>query len=316
MKKNKGFRLKTLFLLSFLLFSILNIHSQNYLNSFKSDICQCLQDKELSARMIDNQYDKCFSKHLVSYAQLIDNDIQEEDITKKYLEGQKVRRDIRFKFRHELMYSCNAYFYAVERGVFNQKQLAKKRGDSTQLQKYHELVAMSPNWSSYLYRAGEYYKLNDLKHAEQDVLKSMELSPYKDNDLGERGEKFLLAQIYEDQKRYSEAIKLYDQIVLGDIDYKTNMLKAIVVRKNQGKYKLPNSDVREVVDKTKTNTNISKQKNGSEKLSKKNTSEQTRRRSRARTAVKISNDSIKVKKAKPATRKDSTKSIRSLFKLN
>jgi len=219
-----------------LLFVALNfnmISAQNYHDAFKSDICECLNKKELTYKNIENEYNKCFASSLVSYAQLIDASIDQDDKNLKYIEGQKARRNLRIQFKDELMHSCDKYFYTYERAIYKIKEKTKQLGDSTELQRYRELVAMSPNWQSYFYRGQQYYKLNDLKGAEQDALKSIELSPTSSNEKGARAEKLFLAQIYEDQKRYNEAINTYDQVM-----YYQHLMKKLYLKPKQIKLKL------------------------------------------------------------------------------
>lgn len=295
-------------------------YSQNYLNNFKSDICQCLQEKNVTYKNVDYEYNNCFIKNLVSYADMIDSEIQIEDQTKKYIEGQKIRNNLKKKFSYELMYSCDAYFYVVERGVFKVKENARQNVDSTQLQKFHELVAMSPKWQSYLYRAQHYYKLNDLQNAEKDILKAIELSPYKNNNKRIRAEKMLLGQIYEDQGKYSDAIQLYDKIAINELDTQVEIIKAISVRKRDGRY-IPPSDVSDfntVSDLGNTSfESINKEANVRRREANKNNQSQqnitTPVVSRSReTGVLPLSDSEKPKGIKS---KDSAKSLRSLFKL-
>ncbi|MEP5338371.1 MAG: hypothetical protein ABJL44_10605 [Algibacter sp.] len=304
----------------FIIFGIYSVSAQNYLNNFKSDICQCLEEKQLTVNSIGSEYNKCFTRHLVSYAPLIDTSIDIEDKNLKYLEGQKIRSNLSLKFKYELMYSCDTYFYAFERGIYKLKEKSKQLGDSVKLQKMHELVAMQPHWHSYASRAKEYYNLNDLRKAEQDALKSIELSPYGTNVLQIRPQRLFLSQVYEDQKRYDEAIKLYDGIILGDIDYKTKMLKAIVVRKKNGNYDPPTIDTIEKATNTRQESGSNSQPKGNVKVPPSTTPkiDGTRRRgARDMRTVTIQKDSTKTKTPKAIKSKDSTKkSLRSLFKLD
>ena len=314
----------------FLIYGLANVNSQNYLNNFKSEICECLQQKELTYKNIEHEYNNCFKSKLVNYATIIDLNIQEDDKTKKYIEGQKIRRNLKMQFQHELMFTCNTYFYTIERALFKFKEKAKLLGDSTQLQRHHELVAMQPNWNSYFSRAKEYYKLNDLKRAENDVIKSIEVSPFDINDKRRmRAEKLFLAQVYEDQKKYSEALNVYNDIDLGDIDKDVKILKAIVVRKRDGNYEFPflneDQDVNsQISDNEKSTPNINS-KTDTKSIVSENNSNRRRPTSSTRTdkplksIVREQKDSIKtnqVKKNQTKQRDTTKKNLRALFKLD
>ena len=203
------------------------------------------------------------------------------------------------------------------------KQIAKQTVDSTKLQKFHEVVAAQPNWLSYSARAKQYYLLNDLKHAEQDILKSIELSPSGNSEKGARKERLFLAQVYEGQKRYAEAIKLYDQFIYNDLDYGLNMLKAIVVRKNNGKYNPPTEDVLAVKSQSKNTTITEKTVIGERKIKRdvnvNRLATSRLNKNSGRGSIGVKKDTIKTRITKPIKKtksKDSTKSLRSLFKFD
>lgn len=302
-------------LLTFFLviFGFNKVYAQSYIKNFKADICECLEAKKSTTTTIDGDYSKCFKTNLVTYAPLIDASINIEDKNLKYIEGQKIRGSLGFKFKYELMYSCDTYFYAYERGIYASKEKQKQHGDSVKLQKMNELVAMKPHWNSYVLRAKEYYNLNDLRKAEQDILKSIELSPFANNVVQLRAQRLFLSQIYEDQKRYDEAIKLYDGIILGDIDYQTQILKAIVVRKKNGNYYSPKANDAE----RNTSNNQIKKTNAQSKNEINTTPNNSSRRRSSGNNRTQKKDSTKTKTSQPVTEESTKKKeLRSLFKLD
>jgi tetratricopeptide (TPR) repeat protein len=315
-KDTKNVSIVICFLLFFSVFNIAGIHAQNYKNNYKADICQCLQDENLSSGFIENAYKKCFKRHLTTYAVLIDAGIKEENISLKYIEGQKIRLELQQQFMHELMYSCDVYFYSIERARQELKVNKQKTVNSTKLQEYHERVAMHPNSQSYYLRAQLYFNLKDFNNAEKDLLKSIDLNPYGENKMVSRNEKLLLAWVYEEQKRYNEAIAVFDEIYLGMIDTQVLIIKAIVSRKRDGRYNFSLNNIVSVSSEDQRNTNIGKPKNNTQTTNViKPVSTNSRRAIRNRSNVRTKKDSTKLNKIKPAKSKDSTKSLRSLFKL-
>ncbi|KJD33630.1 hypothetical protein PK35_07295 [Tamlana nanhaiensis] len=233
--KDSKIIIKPLFSITILFISFV-VNSQDYAENFKGDICQCMQEKGVNLKTIDNVYEDCFNASLVSYASLIDSEFNDENVTVKFSKGQVKRRELKAQFKYELIYNCDIYFSTINRGIELVKEKARLTSDASQLQKQNEYVAMHPSYISYFQRAQLHYRLDDLENAKKDLFKSIELDYSGKNDKGARDQKLLLAQIYEDQKQFNKAIEIYDKLFLNVYDHKVGLLKAIAVKKSGGKY--------------------------------------------------------------------------------
>lgn len=291
--------MKYIIILMALFFSLPN-YSQNYHDKFKADICSCIETKKTTLQIPDKIYNACFSKHMVTYAVFIDAAIKEEDRTKKFIAGQKVRRDLNQKFKYELAYICDAYVDIIEekkQRVIH--QIRSKKIDSSRIDKLNETVAMAPHWANYFNRGQFYYYIGNLQKAERDVLKSIEENPLNEGRILLSQEYLLLALIYEEQKQYSKAIAIYEAINAKVIIPSVALLKAIVSRKSSGYVFKPSIGLKTkkppIIPKEKPNKILQKKKKKTDTITTRNQNEER---------------NTKVKS------KDSTKSLRHLFKLN
>jgi tetratricopeptide (TPR) repeat protein len=293
--------MKHLIIISAVLLYI-NSYSQNYQESYKTDICSCIEtnrkkDIFLTAGKIFNT---CFTKHMVKYADFIDAEIKEEDRTKKYIVGQKIRRELQEKFKYELVYSCNAYIDIIEtKRQSVVQQYRSKKIDSNQIDKLNETVAMLPLWANYYNRGQYFYYIGDLQKALQDVKKSIEDNPLFDNYLATAQQHILLATIYEEQKKYDKAIAIYDAINSKISNPDIAILKAIVARKRNG-YRLAS----EVQHTTSILNSKSREPNDKTLISKRTRAIQTNK-----------TDKKHQQNSSAEKCKDSAKSLRSLFKM-
>lgn len=289
--------MRYLILLSAVLFYI-NCHSQNYQENYKADICSCIEaNKNEKIQTADKIYNACFTKHMIKYAVFIDAEIKEEDKTKKYIVGQKIRRELQEKFKYELVYSCNTYVDIIEKKRQRViQQYRSKKIDSTKINKLNETVAMQPLWANYFNRGQYFYYIGDLQKAERDVLKSIEDNPLLNSDMAISPQRILLAMIYEEQKKYAKAIAIYDAINSKTITPSIAMLRAIVSRKSNG-YRIP------------------LEPHSSDSILNPELPKKPRITNRTRTAQKNTNTRKTSQENNMQKQKDSTKSLRSLFKL-
>lgn len=293
--KNKKLKKKHFIFLLLFLFSFDN-YSQNYLDEYKADICSCIETKKTTLTAVDNIFKACFTKNMTTYAIFIDAEIKEEDKVLKYIKGQKLRQELQQKFKYELVYSCNAYFDLIEEKKQHVLQQYRNRKiDSTKIDKLNETVAMQPHWANYFNRGQYYYFIGDLKKAEKDMLKSIEENPISETYLANTQEKLILASIYEEQKRYAEAIAIYDVINSRTVIPSVAVLRAIVSRKSKGYIMRPVE-----VTKKETPTVVAKEKAEKEPV-----------KIKQRTSPRVPKTTQNFEK-----NKDSTQSLRKLFKLN
>ncbi len=206
--------------------------SQTYKNAFKSDMCDCIETEILKRKFNKSVYNKCFKEILPKYATLIDEEIVEEDLTQKYYKGQVARKDLVVALQYELVYSCDSYFKYLEGERISKKLIARENAKESDLKRYNQQVALTPNALSYFMRAQLYFKLGKLNEAESDINKSLSVNPSKDNIRSTRKELMVLAWIYEEQERFNEAILLYDKIYIGDYDMQVAMLRALADKKS------------------------------------------------------------------------------------
>lgn len=302
--------MKHLIILVLFLTTTLAIKAQGYENNYKSDICACIETYENTLQAADKIYSSCFAKHMTTYAVYIDAEIKEEDKTKKFIVGQKIRRELKERFIYELAYTCNAYVDIIESKKQHViQQLRSKKIDSSRIDKLNETVAMKPHWANYFNRGQFYYYIGDLQKAERDVLKSIQENPLNQGDIVIAQESLLLAMIYEEQKKYDKAIAIYDTINSKTIIPSIELLKAIVSRKSKGYVLKPkdiiNTDIKPIVAKEKTEKEtVTRRQRTSPKVLEGKTEQNTTTQTRT------------TQRQNSTKNKDSVKNLRSLFKLN
>lgn len=207
-------------------------YSQNYEAKFKTDICNCLQEKSQGRNTATNLYQECFREKLTNYAILIDSSIQEENNLLKYQKGQQLRRELSDKFQYELVYICDFYFDMLE--AEKERKYAADRANTYQgdLDKINQQLAMHPHSQMYLQRAKVHFNLYKLKEAEEDVLQSIKTNPLgEENILHIAKEKILLAMIFEKQKNYSQSAAIYQEIYTAVPNVEVGKLHALVHKK-------------------------------------------------------------------------------------
>jgi tetratricopeptide (TPR) repeat protein len=244
-----------IFLFYFFILINLKTNAQSYKDSFSADLCTCLQEENTNNKIRQlSLFDECFKKHLTDYAYLIDGKIDEIDKILKFKKGQRARLELSHYFKYELVYTCDFYYYTLMSG--NQKliEVARERADSTKLEQWNQNVAMSPNHEYYLQRARLHFKLGNLKEAEADIRQSLDINPYANTLMFTKGSKLLLALVLEGQKRYDEAIAIYDQIYRGVYDTRTAVLRALVKRKSGAPFDIPKIAKQNMVN-SKVNNN-------------------------------------------------------------
>ncbi|RLJ62604.1 tetratricopeptide repeat protein [Lacinutrix venerupis] len=281
------------------LFFLVNlVNSQSYKPSFRVDMCDCLTLEIQKRKLTENAYKACFRETLPKYATLIDAQIVEEDINKKMLLGQLARKDLLISIRPELVYTCEAYFNHLESEKLSKKLIIREQARESDLEKFNQLVAMSPNTYSYFSRAQLHYNLGNLDAAETDIKSCIEINPNKDNIKSRRHELLLMALIHEERNNYTEAITLYDLAYFGEMDVEVAILRAVADKNNGGSI-----------------ANIPKLKDSAENVLSSNkpsrrrstTSNQTRSQSQNKTQT---TQSIQSKKKKD------TSSLKKLFKID
>lgn len=270
------------------------VNGQSYKAAFKSDICNCLEEESLKRHLTENAYKTCFREILPKYATQIDAEIVEEDINQKFYKGQLARKELIISLNYELIYSCDTYYNYLDRERTSKKLIARENAKESELERYNQMVALSPNAMAYYMRAQLQFYLGNIKEAEVDVNKSLEVNPYKDNVKSTRHELLLLAWIYEEQERYSEAIVLYDKIYLGDLDTEVARLRALADKKSGGTE--PNMPI---INK---NTKSSERRIPEEKK-------------RSRSSSRQIKGKAKTKEVKAKTKKKDTSSLRKLLKI-
>lgn len=284
---------------------LFSANAQGYETKFKTDICVCIETKKNTFLSAEKMYTACFSENMVTYAPIIDAQIKEDDKTKKFIAGQKVRRELIEKFKYELIYSCDTYLDIIEEKKWNAiQQFRSKKIDSARIDKLNETVAMQPHWASYFNRGQFYYYIGDFQKAERDILKSIQENPSNQNGTITVQENLLLALIYEEQKQYAKAITIYNTINAKTINPSIELLKAIVYRKSNGYVNKSNTIGESVY--TLTTPKEKPQKPPVE----------INRRTASRTPQTNTDNTNSSQKQTVSKSKDSTKALRKLFKLN
>ncbi|MBU2938837.1 tetratricopeptide repeat protein [Lacinutrix sp. C3R15] len=217
--------------------AFLSVHytyGQAYKDAFRADICQCLENESLKRNLTPNAYKNCFKETLPKYANQIDAAIVEQDLNKRYYLGQLERKNLVVAFQYELIYSCKVYFDYLDRKRTSEKLIAREQAKESDLETRNQMVAMSPNAYAYFYRAQLYFNLGNLKEAEADIKKSLEVNVNASNIKSTRHELLLLAWVYEEQEQFTKAIAIYDKIYMGDYDLQVATLRALADKKSGG----------------------------------------------------------------------------------
>lgn len=226
--------MKSIKIIFIFLLTVNYTYSQAYKSAFRADICQCLEAESLKRNLTPNAYKKCYTQTLPKYADQIDAAIVEKDLNKKYYLGQVARKDLIVAFQYELIYSCSTYYNYLDRKRTSEKLIARERANEKDLEAKNQMVALAPNTATYYHRAELQFKLGNIKEAEKDINKSLELNPNATNIRSTRHELLLLAWVYEEQKQYTKAVALYDKIYFGDQDSQVATLRALANKKAGG----------------------------------------------------------------------------------
>lgn len=249
---------KATFLILFI--GLCTVNGQTYKSAFKSDICSCLEEESLKRELTENAYKKCFRETLPTYAAQIDAQIVEEDLNQKYYKGQLARKDLVVSMQYELIYSCEVYYNYLNDERISKKLIAREHAKESDLELYNQQVALTPNAMTYFMRAQLQFNLGNIKEAEADINRSLSVNPNKENTRSTRHELLLLAWIYEEQERFSEAVTLYDKIYFGDYDTQVARLRAMADKKGGGiAASIPNIGTKEINKEVKSKKRGEKQ---------------------------------------------------------
>jgi len=234
---------------------LLAVNAQIYKSAFRADMCDCLDLESQKRTLTENAFKACLRETLPKYATQIDAQIVEEDVNKKFYKGQLARKELLVSMQTELIYSCDVYYKHLDFKRNSKKLIARETVKESDLEKYNQMVALTPNAMAYFLRAQVQFNLGKIKETEADINKSLELNPNIDNTMATRHELMLLAWVYEEQERYTEAIALYDKIYFGDLDTQIAQLRALADKKAGGTIanipKIKKGDIKEEV-KVKT----------------------------------------------------------------
>ena len=224
------------FIVTILIYTVgaLAVKAQTYKRDFRADMCDCLTEESLKRTLTENAYKACLRETLPKYATQIDAQVMEADVNKKYYLGQIARKDLLLSMQTELIYTCETYYKHLNYQRTSKKLIARENVKESDLEKYDQMVALTPNAMSYFMRAEVQFKLGDIKATEADVNKSLELNPNKENVKSTRHQLLLLAWVYEEQERFKEAVALYDKIYFGELDTEVAKLRALADKKAGG----------------------------------------------------------------------------------
>lgn len=215
--------------------STLKGFAQDYKTKFKADICDCLEEEISSnARDLNKAYETCFNKSLINYASFIDAEIVEDNPKIKYQKGQKVRSQLKKDFQQEMVYSCDIYYSSIERQRKRLLYQGRAKAYVSDLKQLNQNVATHPTSSAYLLRGLKHFMLENLKEAESDLRKSIEIHPGTTRNMYSKQEHVMLAWVLEEQGRIEEALEVLNKIEIKTYDKETPLLKAIVHRKLGG----------------------------------------------------------------------------------
>ena len=229
---------KNILILLFLVSSTSWLGAQSYAAAFKSDICDCLPEQLESQRNINRALERCFRKALPTYAAQIDAAINEENAIQRYQKGQKKRSDLMYAFKHEMVYSCDLYFETLEANRSRQLEQGQAATDEEDLVNRNELVAMQPNFGTYLERGRTHFFLGNLKEAESDFRESLRLYEEIVKNVNIPAV-YLLAWVLEEQKQYSQAFQLLNKEYNNRPIYTTALFRALAHRKSGGNSPIP-----------------------------------------------------------------------------
>ncbi|SDH28437.1 tetratricopeptide repeat protein [Winogradskyella thalassocola] len=210
------------------------VKAQTYKNGFRADVCACLEEESLKRTLTENAFKACLRETLPKYAAQIDAEIVESDVNLKFQKGQLARKGLLVAMQYELIYSCDVYFKHLDYQRTSKKLIARENAKETDLEKYNQMVALTPTKMAYYMRGQLQFNLGNIKAAEADVNKSLEINPFRENVKSTRHELLLLAWVYEEQEKYSAAVELYDKIYMGDYDVEVARFRALADRKGGG----------------------------------------------------------------------------------
>ncbi|NRD19809.1 hypothetical protein HNV08_07085 [Winogradskyella eckloniae] len=226
--------MKKIVLYFIVIMGFLSVHAQAYKSAFRADVCSCLEEESLKRPLTENAFKTCLRETLPTYADQIDASIIEADPQQKYLKGQLARKELLLAMPAELIYTCDVYYKHIDYQRTSKKLIARENAKESELERYDQMVALTPTAMAYYMRAQVQFKLGNLKETEADIKKSLELNPNKENFKSTRHELKLLAWVYEEQERYTDAIALYDKIYFGELDLEVLKLRALADKKSGG----------------------------------------------------------------------------------
>lgn len=284
-------------------FTFLSVNAQAYKSAFRADVCDCLTEESLKRTLTENAFKRCLREALPKYAAQIDAQIVEPDTDKKFYKGQLARKELLVAMQYELIYSCDVYFKHLDYQRTSKKLIARENVKESDLEKYNQMVALTPNAMAYFMRAQVQFKLGNIKATEADINKSLEVNPNKENTKATRHELLLLAFVYEEQKKFADAVTLYDKIYLGDFDVEAARLRALADKKSGGTLaNIPKVSQAEIKNDNKTTSR------------RRSTQRQESSRGIETKSTKTTKSRSKTIKPKAKKKKDTT-SLRKLFKM-
>ena len=235
-KKNTPLYNKRLTVFAYLFLSTISYvsYSQNYKENLKNDICTCIEEEIPSLYNLDKKFQECYQKHLTTYAELIDSQIEEGTDSEKYRRGQEIRQNLTNSLPIDLIYSCDTFYRLVEkRRNFSIQQL-KAQADGSTLEKINQQLALNPNPNAYYQRGALHFALDDLENAEHDLRKAVSF------DQGKNAVYMtMLVWILEEKKQYAEAKTILDELSLTHKQKDIAVLRAIIIRKMGGREDTP-----------------------------------------------------------------------------
>tara|TARA_R110002049_G_scaffold127163_2_gene283762 strand:+ start:1132 stop:1974 length:843 start_codon:yes stop_codon:yes gene_type:complete len=226
--------MKTNIIYILLVLNLSFVNAQNYKSAFRSDVCNCLEEESLKRVLTENAFKRCLRETLPKYATQIDASIIEEDTQQKFLKGQLARKDLLLAMPSELIYSCDVYYKHINFLRTSSLLIMRENAKEDEIEKYDQMVALTPSATAYFMRAKVHFKLGNIKETEADIAKSLELNPNSENTISTRHELMLLAWVLEEQERYKEAIEIYDKVYFGALDSEVAKLRALADKKSGG----------------------------------------------------------------------------------
>ncbi len=187
----------------FLFFISISIYGQQYKEKLSNDVCKCFTENNKKG---SNTLENCFTQNIGNYRNELDKLIDKNSSISEYEQGEIIGKKMFFEIQQNLIQKCDAYFLFFE-NLREQSILAmKKKYSQSKIDSITTLISKNKTTELLWERANLYFANSELKNAEIDYLECLKIDPNHIPSM------FFLGWLYERNKDYNKAIKLYQVI--------------------------------------------------------------------------------------------------------